>query len=425
MSFYSPNAPLGYDQLVFGLIVWLCWQARLVNGLLPVDLSQPWTLAGNYNQNELYCTLQASMGEHIVGYLVVQNGTIVAEAYNTAGIVSEFVPIYSATKSFTSLIVGLLVDAGRLQLNTTLGQIFADDSNWVDIVHANEKKTLTMQELLTFTAGLHETAEVSVAATQQRTLKGVLNATSFSGDQRGNFEYLPTNHILARIIHQVTGKTPLEVAMDAFTAMGLQANVNYTWDTFGGVEGSASGLGTNPRGLAKLGLLYLQQGYAAPDAPFPIVSPTWVSLSTTNQLQQGVIPNNNPLYSGYGYQWYTNNDGNYAAIGKGGQILTVFPKELIVVSVMTTFGKETLWSATLQSFMLMWNATSNFDAIAKDGTCVKDGAKTISPTTSNEGLETVQPTTTRKAPVPNGSAALPWFLLSRLLMVLIVALVGL
>lgn len=358
--------------------------APLANGL--VDLSQPWILAANGNQNELYCTVQASMGDLIVGYVVLQDGVIVAEGYTEGNTASDLNPANSATKSWSSMILGLLVDEGQLQENTTLGELFTDDAIWVDIVDADEKKTLTVHEILTFSAGLSETLEFSAALTEQNTLAGVLNATSFNAEQRGTYEYLPTNHILARIIHQVSGKTPLEVATTesgAFDAMGLKPQVDYTWDTFGGVEGSAFGLRTNPRALAKLGLLYIQEGRAAPDA-IPIVSPAWISSSTTNQLAPGIVPDNNPLYSGYGYQWYTNDDGSYAAVGGGGQMAVVFPNENIVVAVMTRFDQNTLQQATLQSVQLVQAITESFDEIANEGSCVVPEVPTIAPTEVNE-----------------------------------------
>jgi CubicO group peptidase (beta-lactamase class C family) len=368
--FHSFRPLLLSYKVLLGTFLFLL-QTRLANAI--VDLSQPWILSANYNKNELYCTLQAAMGNNIVGYLVIQEGEVVAEGYAKNTTASDLYPAFSATKSWSSMIMGLLFDAGKLQLDTTLGQVFADDSIWLDIIDAEAKKTLTMEELLTFTSGLSEIYEISVAMTLQDTLTGVLNTTSFNPEQRGIYEYVQTNHILARIINQVSGKTPLEVATEsgAFAALGLKADVDYTWETFGGVEGSAYGLHINPRTLAKLGLLYLQEGYAKLGVP-PVVSSEWVSWSTTNQLAPGVVPTNNPLYNGYGYQWYTNDDGSFAAVGGGGQMAVVYPDDEIVVVVMTSFDQSTIREATLESARFVREASVNFDDIVQEGSCIQD-----------------------------------------------------
>jgi len=293
-----------------------------------LDLSQPWVLADNYNDNGLSCRIQPTSSQ-IAGYAVIKDGEIVAEE-----MVTGLIPAWSTTKSWTAMIVGMLVDQGLLSLTDTLGNIFDDEADWDDIVDAEEKQTLTVRELLTFTSGLCEPVVGLVdGLVNQNSLADVLNATRYSQNGRGSFEYLGTNHIMARVVFKVSGQTPLEVASDAFTAMGLVEGTDYTWDSFGGVQGSAFGFKCNARTLAKLGLVYLQQGMASDDKR--IVSAEWVAESTTNQLKEGDKPLLGVTAPGYGYQWYVQEDG-YEAQGIGGQFLSVYPEENVVVSIMTT-----------------------------------------------------------------------------------------
>ena len=357
-----------------------------------VDLSQPWSLAGNYNQNELYCVLQPQVRDQIMGYVVIRDGLIVAEDYRANNRPDDLVAVYSATKSWTSLLVGLLVDAGQLELNTTLGDVWEDDAVWNDIVNAEDKKNLTVFELLTFTSGLREIDPV-LGIFAQNSLTDTLNQTTWLAAERGNYEYLPSNHILAQIIYQVSGLTPLEVANsdvygNVFAALGMQLNIDYRWDAFGNVQGSAFGMHMNPRILAKLGQLYVQQGVAQPNAA-PIVSPAWVAASTTNQLPTGVVPENNPPIQGYGYQWYVSSsevDENFSAVGAGGQLLYVYPNDDTVVALMTTFTNEAeAQQSTLQAFTLMATIEQNLAAMDQDGSCVASVAPsttTAAPSTS-------------------------------------------
>jgi len=294
--------------------------------------------------------------------MVIRDGEIVAEE-----MVSELLPAYSSTKSWSSMVVGLLVDQGLVSLTDTLGDIF-DTTDWQSIRDGEAKQTLTLQEVLTFTGGLTEIGDLQDGFDNQNSLEEVLNATSYSAEQRGNFEYLPTNHLLANIVAQVSGKTPLEVASDAFAAMGMVEGTDYTWDTYGGVQGSAFGLNYNPRTLAKLGLLYLQQGLAASDVR--VLSTEWVNASTTNQLGEGNTPNNRVPSNGYGYQWYTQDDGSYQGVGAGGQIVAVYPDKNIVLSIMTSFdGPLSLVFATTSAFKLQGKLEDAFDAIDSDCNC--------------------------------------------------------
>ena len=339
------------------------------------DLSQPWVLAPNYNRNDLYCAMQAELNAPSVGYVVIQDGMIIAEGYSGNNKATDVNPIWSTTKSWTSMLIGRLVQLGKVQLNTTLGDIFTDETVWTGVTRANKKKTVTLRELLTMTAGLGDADDLETSMTMQVTLTGVLNASNYYGGRRGGFFYLGANHILSRVIHQVSGMTPLEFAIDQgiFDALGLNPS-DYSWDQFGGVEGSASGLRMTVRAFAKLGQLYLQQGFAAENKP--LLAPSWVAASTTNQLgREGALFDFNPFYLGYGYLWWTdvvdreNNlfhqfpemEGSFSSLGFAGQIMSVFPDHNIVLATVTKDDIEI--PGLVESALLVATASRHFGVI--------------------------------------------------------------
>ena len=59
-------------------------------------------------------------------------------------------------KSWATMIIGSMVDQGQLTTSETLNDIFDQDSDWEGVVGATEKKTITVEELLTMTSGLSE-----------------------------------------------------------------------------------------------------------------------------------------------------------------------------------------------------------------------------------------------------------------------------
>ena len=105
---------------------------------------------------------------------------------------------------------------------------------------------------------------------------------------------------------------------------------NYTWpsDSEGFLHGE-SGLSLTARDMAKIGILYLQQGRWG-DAQ--IVSSDYVQDSTSKHNDGGP-----PLNAAYGYQWWINQTASdfdaFFAAGRGGQLIYVVPGRSLVLAV--------------------------------------------------------------------------------------------
>jgi CubicO group peptidase (beta-lactamase class C family) len=314
-----------------------------------VDLSTPWAQGSLYNKNKAYCTIQAAMAPcYTRGYVVIQNGLLVAEGYTDGNDQNGKYDAYSATKSWSTFFMGVLVDQGELSINDTLNDIFDNDADWEGVGEAAEKKTITVEELLTMTSGLVPGCQVG---NRQETLQDVLNHVDFDNNQRGKFAYIGTTHILAQIIFRRSGMTPRQFANSAgiFTELGI-TDSDFEWDTFGGIEGTAYGLKTNPRIMAKLGQLYLQNGESSNGTQ--LVASSWVQESETNQLASGDSSNSitGGFIDGYGYQWYNYIDGGsgaYAGValagGAQGQLIVYLPVSNTTVAIMSQgcMGVET------------------------------------------------------------------------------------
>ena len=46
------------------------------------------------------------------------------------------------------------MDDGILNLDTTLGEIFPEEQVWTNVTNTNERKNITIQEMLTMTTGI-------------------------------------------------------------------------------------------------------------------------------------------------------------------------------------------------------------------------------------------------------------------------------
>ena len=310
-----------------------------------VDLSREWEKDPDlYNQNKAYCDIQAELSPLTsIGYVVLQDGVLLAEGYVDGYDQDGQYDAWSSTKSWSTMLVGVLVDQGKLAVEETLGDIFSSEKDWTDVDQADEKKKVTLEEILTMTSGL-VTACSAEGEDPQTTLQEVLNLVDFEANEKGEWNYLAFSHIVARIIQKRAGMTLQELATSAgiFAGLGITDD-DLSWYTTGGLEGSAFGIQTSPRIQAKLGQLYLQRGKSS--STNQLLSESWVEESTRNQLKGNRRNGLVSLLKGYGYQWFTardgddDDDGNYAeafaAAGACGQLIMVLPSSNTVISIMS------------------------------------------------------------------------------------------
>ncbi len=168
----------------------------------------------------------------------------------------------------------------------------------------------------------------------------------------GKFKYAPVIgiDILSGILVNTTGKSVLEFAQDnLFSPLGISVDKSIYFQSkkeqldFYKSKGAngwvADSNGTNTAGwglslttmdMAKLGQLYLNEGYWNGRQ---IVSDKWIFEST--QLQSVW----KARHLKYGYLWWVidETEHSYAALGDGGNAIYVNPKDRIVVAVSSLF----------------------------------------------------------------------------------------
>jgi len=74
-----------------------------------------------------------------------------AEGYNTGVSKQDKFEAWSVTKSFSTMIIGKMVELGQVSTTETLGDIFNQDNDWVGVNRAEEKKKVVLQDILTMT----------------------------------------------------------------------------------------------------------------------------------------------------------------------------------------------------------------------------------------------------------------------------------
>lgn len=286
----------------------------------------------------------------IHGVVIVRNGYLVLEAYIHPFQDGDLHPLYSATKSVTSALIGNAILQGYLaSLDQKMLDFFQNRS------FANldaQKKAITLEHLLTMSSGLdwptHGLGEdlFNQWYQSQDRIQFLLDrpmahapGTNFTYNSAGSY-------LLSAILWMTTGSQAQYFAQkNLFTPMGI---TDFAWSADqAGVNFGGSGLELTLRDLAKFGYLYLQDGVW--DGK-PLLPAGWVADSTHGHIATAY---HDALY---GYHWWVNPTGGYQARGYGGQRLFVFPEEELVVVFVGGFNDgnemENVPTRLLESYIL-------------------------------------------------------------------------
>ena len=297
------------------------WQLATPNeqGMDPAPLEQMMALVdgGRQGSGFAYDTI-----------LIVRHGYIVFEEYRNGYGPERKHHLQSATKSVSSMLIGIALHEGFLEdVDQKLVDLFPDR----DIANLDPRKQrLTLEHLLTMSDGL-EWHELDYAYTDQRNTLGQMWASRdavqhvldqpMAREPGESWAYNSgTSILLGGILEQVTGRDVLAFAREyLFEPLGIQ---DVKWDRAPGNHyHTDGGLYLTPRDMARFGYLALHGGTWDGKE---IVSPEWVTRSTETHYQASGG-------RGYGYQWWTLDGGAFAAHGHYEQIIYVVPAADLVV----------------------------------------------------------------------------------------------
>jgi CubicO group peptidase (beta-lactamase class C family) len=271
---------------------------------------------------EMLDWVDSPQGEGIHSILVIRYGKIAAEAYGAGYGQAVPHPVYSCTKSVTSMLVGIAIEEGLITgVDQPVLSYFSEDA------FANQgpkKDAMTLEDVLTMRAGLAWQEGMPAYQALYRSQDWIQNMLDRPMvDQPGTiFDYCSgCSHLLTGVLENVTDGALLDYAQaKLFDQLGIE-HVSWEVDA-SGIPIGGWGLSLTPREMAKLGYLYLHEGRWE---GFQVVPSAWVARST-----ESIVPVGGPW--GYGYQWWTFPIYNlFAARGMGGQEIYVLPEQDMVV----------------------------------------------------------------------------------------------
>lgn len=262
--------------------------------------------------------------------LMIVQGGIVVDAWGDVG---RKYQCHSIRKSLLSALFGIAVEAGHVNLSTTLADLAIDD---IEPALTAAEKLATVADLLTSRSGIYHAASQETAEmVDRRPERGSHAPGTFWYSNNWDFNALGT------IYEQQTGIKIYE-AFNRYLSVPLHMQ-DYDITDFAYDGGAASHHATyvfsmSSRDLARLGLLYLYNGQWE---GAQIVPAAWIRDSTVSHVE--IRPN-----CGYGYLWLTGIKQGlfphvnvkahcYYAAGERGHYLIVLPyKNLVVVHRVNT-----------------------------------------------------------------------------------------
>lgn len=286
----------------------------------------------------------------MVGALLVARGdNLLGEHYFRGQTRDTPVPIYSVTKSVTSLLAGLAIVDGRIPAVTVPLSVLLPDHETLLRADARRER-ITLRDLLTMQAGI-AWDEFAAPYDDPRNPVGVmLSSPDWLGYVLGQPMARPPGEtfvynsglsvVLGEAVARAVGRPLREFAQERlFSPLGIPTPAWHSGP--GGVANSGGGLSMRAVDLLALGRLVRDRGR---QGQARIVADDWIEESTSAVTSSS-------LGTRYGYQWWRlGPDGGFdprrpviAAIGWGGQSIVILPDDgLVAVTTAANFGSDAL-----------------------------------------------------------------------------------
>ena len=261
--------------------------------------------------------------------MVVHRGHVVAEGWWAPYSADRPHLLYSLTKSFTSVAVGLAVADGVLSLDDRVVDVLPDH---VPADISERGRRVTVHHLLSMTSG-HRTDSLTEAwqLEPDDLVKGFLRVPFLDGPGTRHAYDNASTGVLARMVERVTGRGLPELLDERlFAPMGVE---QAEWDRVAsGAAFGFHGLHLTTEAVAAFGELLRREGRWGDRQ---LVPREWVRLATRRHIEtrpaEGGAGGADHL-CGYGYQFWMSRHG-YFGQGNNGQMCVVVPEHDLVIAV--------------------------------------------------------------------------------------------
>lgn len=270
------------------------------------------------------------------GIMIARHGKLAAEGYYQPYKHDTLHRMFSVTKSFTSLAIGLLEQEGKIRLTDKICSYFPE------YLPGNVHPWLaemTIEDMLQMRTCYNMTTYNKTSTTENwvrsffQTVPTHRPGTVFMYDTSAS-------HTMCALVEKLTGQDMLSYLKDRILRkIGFSEESYIIKDPFGTSIGG-SGLMARPEDLLRVGLLLMNggkdpacYGTGLGDQLYP-----WAYIDSAVTSHVSPIMNRSGK-EGYGYQIWRLPDNGYGFCGMGDQLLMCYPdRDLVVVTTADTQG---------------------------------------------------------------------------------------
>jgi CubicO group peptidase (beta-lactamase class C family) len=278
--------------------------------------------------------------QQTAGLVIVQDGKVRFERYGLGFDAAGRWTSFSVAKSFTSTLVGAAIQDGYIQ------SLEDKVSRYIPGLRGSAYDDVSVRQLLTMSSGVrwnedYEDPNADVAQFNNAKPEPGMDATV------SYMRKLPRAHPPGEVWHYNTGETNLiGVLVSSATGKplsryleekiwhpaGMQADATWLLGKTGH-EIAGCCLQASTRDFARFGLFVLANGQAGGRQ---IVPADWFAAATQKQKDIGEPGR------GYGFQWWTYDDGSVAAQGIFGQGIFIDPQRRLVIASHSNWSRASL-----------------------------------------------------------------------------------
>ena len=260
---------------------------------------------------------------NIAGLLVIKSGEIVLERYAAGNSQQSRWVSMSVTKSIMSMLVGAAIADGAIQS--------VDDkaTDYLPVLKGTSYEQTTIENLLQMSSGVewnedHSDQEPRILRYTFLEFAELLDLigsrTRLSGPgEVFNYTDAEANVLGAVVAAAVDEDLATYLERKIWQPFGMESDAN--WVTFAsGLQAGSCCISATLRDYGRLSLFAMRNGQLTDGTS--VLPKKWMESSTTPSKS----------YDRYGYLWWLNDDGSYAAQGVFGQLIHVNPEDELVIA---------------------------------------------------------------------------------------------
>ncbi|RZV35210.1 MAG: class C beta-lactamase-related serine hydrolase [Sphingomonadaceae bacterium] len=262
--------------------------------------------------------------------VIVHDGKIVLERYGLGFGQDGKWTSFSVAKSLTSTMVGAALRDGAIE------SIEDPVSKYIKGLEGSPYEDVSIRQLLTMTSGVRWNEDYTdpnsdVARFNDHKAENGLDATvsymrtlprEAPAGEKWVYKTGETN-LIGVLVSEATGKPLAEYLSEkVWRPFGMAQDATWLLGSTGH-EISGCCIQATTRDMARFGLFVLGGGMVGDTR---VVPEGWFAAATTKQADIGAPG------KGYGYQWWTNDDGSFAAQGIFGQGIFIDPARKLVIA---------------------------------------------------------------------------------------------